>query len=313
MKYAHTAFITAVCALLAAAGAQASDASSLAAAQNRLQALQQAGIPADNYNWAKAKCWLEAANTAQSENDRSGFAAQAQQEAEQLLSSLEADKNAAPRYGLQTGLSIRPDLQAKLKDLQNQHGTKCGAANLACAEVNLARAQHELNRMGPKAAAPYSSLAQCSADAAEKQVLACAAPVAPPSPRLEKITLGADALFQFDQSDLENILPQGRQKLDSLVQELKAWNRIESIRIIGHADRLGSAQYNQNLSRARAETVQAYLQAQHIQANKWAVDAKGATEPKTSAEQCVGKRANPKLVACLQPDRRIEIELEGFQ
>ena len=92
----------------------------LSMAQRIHQALQSAGVAADNYNLAKAQCWVHAANTAQSENDRSGFAQQALGEAGQLLGALEADKNAAPRYGVPSKSSLRPDLAAKLQELQGQ-------------------------------------------------------------------------------------------------------------------------------------------------------------------------------------------------
>ena len=162
-------------ALLASGGAQAdaTPAHSVASAQSRIQALQSAGVAADNYNLAKAQCWIHAANTAQSENDRSGFAQQALGEAGQLLGALEADKNAAPRYGVPSKSSLRPDLAAKLQELQGQDGARCAAAHLACAEVQLARAAHGLERIGPKTAAPYYYAAQCSLDEAQKQIAAC--------------------------------------------------------------------------------------------------------------------------------------------
>lgn len=37
----------------------------------------------------------------------------------------------------------------------------------------------------------------------------------------------------------------------------------------------------------------------------------GETQPVTKAEDCVGKTQTPNLIGCLQPDRRVEIEVTG--
>ena len=71
MKFFPLSALSLSLGLLLAPHAQAAD--SVAAAQSRIQALQSAGVAADNYNLAKAQCWVNAANTAQSENDRSGL------------------------------------------------------------------------------------------------------------------------------------------------------------------------------------------------------------------------------------------------
>lgn len=77
-----------------------------------------------------------------------------------------------------------------------------------------------------------------------------------PAPR--QITLGADALFAFDRSDLASMSPEGRRRLDEIGKELRSVD-VERVRVIGHADRLGSASYNDRLSRQRAATVVTYL------------------------------------------------------
>ena len=297
--------------LFAAVAAQAADSSaaaSVATAQSRIQALQSAGVAADNYNLAKAQCWVEAANTAQSENDRSGFDQQALGEAGQLLGALEADKNAAPRYGIPSNNNLRPDLAAKLKDLQAQAGAHCAAKNLACAEVQLARAVHGLERIGPKTAAPYLYVAQCSLDEAQQQIQACA-PVAKVAPK--KMVLGADGLFRFDRSGLADLLPAKRASIDSFLAQMKTWEGVERVLVSGHTDRLGNAAYNQGLSQARAETMKNYLQSQGVPADILQVQALGETQPVTTLTQCPSSLERQALIACLQPDRRIEIDVQG--
>jgi outer membrane protein OmpA-like peptidoglycan-associated protein len=307
MKFFPLSALSLSLGLLLAPQVQAAD--SVAAAQSRIQALQSAGVAADNYNLAKAQCWVNAANTAQSENDRSGFAAQALGEAGQLLGALEADKNAAPRYGIPSNSSLRPDLAAKLKDLQAQAGAHCAAKNLACAEVQLARAAHGLERIGPKTAAPYLFVAQCALDEAQQQVAACAP--APKAPEPQKLTLDADGLFRFDRADLADLLPASRAKIDHFITEVKTWKTVSAITVTGHTDRLGTDAYNQQLSAARALSIKNYLITQGATADLVSAKSVGESSPVTTAAQCPSSLKPAALIACLQPDRRIEIEFQG--
>lgn len=69
------------------------------------------------------------------------------------------------------------------------------------------------------------------------------------TPFTESITLNADALFKFDRSDINDVLPGGRAELEQLVEKLNSYARIDAIELIGHTDRLGSQAYNQQLSK----------------------------------------------------------------
>ncbi len=79
---------------------------------------------------------------------------------------------------------------------------------------------------------------------------------------------------------------------------------------VGHADRLGGDAYNQKLSEKRAESVKAYLVGKGIEANRVYTEGKGEKQPVTKADQCKGAKSK-KVVDCLQPDRRVEIEVIG--
>ena len=46
-----------------------------------------------------------------------------------------------------------------------------------------------------------------------------------------------------------------------------------------------------------------------LQSQKISAVGKGETAPET--KDCVGNKPNPKLIACLQPDRRVEVEVTG--
>ncbi len=129
-------------------------------------------------------------------------------------------------------------------------------------------------------------------------------------PSGDKITLAADALFDFDKAVLR---PEGKAKLDEVAakaQQLK----LEVILAVGHTDRIGKDAYNQKLSEKRAASVKEYLVSKGIEANRVYTEGKGETQPVTG-DKCKKMGAesgrNKKLVDCLQPDRRVDIEVIG--
>src|SRR5487761_2452218 len=132
------------------------------------------------------------------------------------------------------------------------------------------------------------------------------APAPAPTPVAEKVTLSADALFDFDKSALRS---DGKEKLDDLVGKLKAVD-VQTIIDIGYTDRIGSKAYNLKLSERRAETVKAYLVSKGVPADRILAKGKGKADPVTRPGQCKG-HVTRKLIKCLQPDRRVEIEVIG--
>lgn len=141
-----------------------------------------------------------------------------------------------------------------------------------------------------------------------------AAPVAAPAPQAtptqvtQKITFSGDALFAFDQSDLK---PEGKAMLDELVRKIDG-ARYETILATGHTDRFGSAAYNQKLSERRAIAVKDYLMSKNVPANRIEAQGMGQTQPMTKAGDCRGAKS-ASVVSCLQPDRRVDVEMTGTQ
>jgi OOP family OmpA-OmpF porin len=134
----------------------------------------------------------------------------------------------------------------------------------------------------------------------------------PPRPVIEKVTLNSDVLFEFGKADLRQA---GRHELDELAQRIKTQGaNVEEVVAIGHADRIATEQYNQKLSEARAEAVKAYLVDKGVQSSAVKTEGRGESQPVTG-EDCrkMGpeRASNRKLVQCLQPDRRVEIEVLG--
>jgi len=162
---------------------------------------------------------------------------------------------------------------------------------------------------------PAMAIYECDPDLMPKPEKKAAAPQPTPAPAVvpapsiepEKIALSADELFDFDKAVLK---PGGKQSLDDLVSKLDGVN-YDTIVAIGYADRLGSDSYNKKLSLRRAEAVKAYLvREKGIPADKVFVDGKGEANPVTG-DTCKGDKKTKALVECLQPDRRVEVEVAG--
>jgi OOP family OmpA-OmpF porin len=122
------------------------------------------------------------------------------------------------------------------------------------------------------------------------------------------MSISTDALFAFDKSALN---ADGKKMLDEVARQIKS-AEMDHVHIIGNADRLGSDDYNMALSLRRADAVRDYLVAQGIASHL--IDSKGVgkSAPVTAKGECVGAQS-AKVIACLQPDRRVDVDLQGTQ
>ena len=145
-------------------------------------------------------------------------------------------------------------------------------------------------------------------------VVVAAAPVAPPvapvvvPPERRRVSFAADSLFSFDKSDIR---AEGKAELDGFAKQLQG-TRFDVVTVEGHTDRLGSTAYNQRLSEQRANSVKTYLvTSAGVDASKVSAVGKGESTAVTKPEDCKGTKPTPKLIACLQPDRRVDVEVVG--
>jgi OOP family OmpA-OmpF porin len=88
----------------------------------------------------------------------------------------------------------------------------------------------------------------------------------------------------------------------------------EVITVNGYSDRIGSHEYNMRLSTRRAEAVRAYLvDTAGLPAGKVVARGLDGSDPVTKPNECVGEKRTPKLIVCLQPDRRVDVEVAATQ
>lgn len=132
------------------------------------------------------------------------------------------------------------------------------------------------------------------------------APVAVVLPR--RVQFSADSLFAFDNAVVG---ADGKAALDGFAKDLQG-TRYSTISVEGNTDRLGSQAYNQKLSQARADAVKGYLVTHAgIDNQKIASIGRGESNPVTKPDECKGQHANAALIACLQPNRRVDVEVTG--
>jgi OOP family OmpA-OmpF porin len=130
---------------------------------------------------------------------------------------------------------------------------------------------------------------------------------APTPPKKPAVTnLASTELFEFNKAVLT---PEARAKLDSeVLAKLRDLKDIRYIIVNGHADRLGSPQYNQSLSEKRAEAVRAYLVSKGVEAAKVETLGFGKTLP---VKSCPDQKDRKGLIECLTPNRRVVVEVQG--
>ncbi len=135
---------------------------------------------------------------------------------------------------------------------------------------------------------------------------AAAAPIAPPTPErvTDRIYLGADTYFQFNEATLTS---EAETKLNRIAERARAAME-PSIKVTGYTDQIGSEEYNLELSQRRAEAVKSYLVNKQIPEESIEVSGQGEADPIVS---CDGRQGRA-LIDCLSPNRRSEIEFSAL-
>ena len=114
--------------------------------------------------------------------------------------------------------------------------------------------------------------------------------------------LSGDFLFDFDK---DTLTAKGKEVVDNVAAQLKS-SKAQQVKVAGYTDRLGSVNYNLDLSQRRANTVKARLVQQGVVAQIEAVGYGKANQVKA----CDGE-SGQALRDCLRPNRRVEISANG--
>lgn len=135
---------------------------------------------------------------------------------------------------------------------------------------------------------------------------AVAAPAMAPEVVSKTFNLNSDVTFAFGKANLK---PQAKATLDGIYGEIAQVNSAK-VAVAGYTDRIGSDAFNVKLSQQRAETVANYLVQKGVATNAISATGYGKANPVTGAtcDQVKGRKA---LIACLAPDRRVEIAVNG--
>jgi len=133
-----------------------------------------------------------------------------------------------------------------------------------------------------------------------------AAPVVAPEVVSKTFSLASDVTFAFGKANLK---PQAKATLDGIYGEIAQVNNA-SVAVAGYTDRIGKDAPNLKLSQRRADSVANYLVAKGVPAQSISAVGHGKANPVTGST-CDAVKGRKALIACLAPDRRVEIAVNG--
>ena len=125
--------------------------------------------------------------------------------------------------------------------------------------------------------------------AVEPEPEAAPPPPPPPAPRVRVVLRGVN--FDFDSATPM----QGSQVVLDIAAETLLGNREVLVRVEGHTDATGPAEYNRDLSRRRAEAVRDMLIVAGVNAERLQVVAHGEDQPLATNETADGRRINRRV------------------
>ncbi|SFC73877.1 OmpA-OmpF porin, OOP family [Massilia yuzhufengensis] len=149
----------------------------------------------------------------------------------------------------------------------------------------------------PAKVAYVAPAAPVAAPVQEAPVAAPTPPAPEPVPTSEKVSIAAEALFDFDKSIVK---PEGKAALDEFMAKLQGMNT-EVMIAVGHTDSVGTNAYNDKLSMRRADAVKAYMVSKGLDPARLYTEGKGETQPVADNATAEGRAKN----------RRVTIEVVG--
>ncbi len=111
-------------------------------------------------------------------------------------------------------------------------------------------------------------------------------------------------LFGFDQSVLNSAAKQSLDKMVSVLDEYPDTN----IEVQGHTDSKGTDDYNEKLSRRRADAVVSYLRSKGIASPRLTTKAYGESAPKYSNDSADGAAQNRRVEFLVYANEKMKAE-----
>ena len=90
--------------------------------------------------------------------------------------------------------------------------------------------------------------------------------------------------------------------LNSVAKVLNKYDN-STVMVLGYTDSTGSAEYNQTLSRQRANAVAAYLQGQGVKSSRFEIMGLGSSNPIASNSTAEGRQQNRRVEIKIIPNK----------
>jgi len=127
-----------------------------------------------------------------------------------------------------------------------------------------------------------------------------APPSPPPPPSPKTMVFAHAALFDFNKADLK---PEGKEQIKAYREKVRAdMSSADKVKVTGHTDNVGKADYNMKLSLRRAEAVRDYLVSLGVDPRKLEVSGEGMAKPIADNSTAEGRAKN----------RRVEVDVIGL-
>ncbi|MEB2781983.1 OmpA family protein [Algoriphagus sp. C2-6-M1] len=117
-----------------------------------------------------------------------------------------------------------------------------------------------------------------------------------------KITFDSGLMFPVDKSELSDI---SKQNLTELAATLKKYEET-NILVEGHTDDTGADDYNMDLSRRRAYSVEDYLTANGIAKGRMEITAYGEMQPTATNDTEVGRQQNRRVEVAIYANKKMQ-------
>jgi outer membrane protein OmpA-like peptidoglycan-associated protein len=115
------------------------------------------------------------------------------------------------------------------------------------------------------------------------------------------LTLNGSVLFATAKSDL---LPSARTRLDQVAASLAEMDSDATFTVEGHTDSRGSDEFNQSLSRERAQSVANYLVSHGVDRSRVEIEGRGESHPIAPNDSAEGRANNRRVeIVIRDPDQ----------